>query len=427
MNKEMRYEAKNGLPVYTMYADGSHSFAISLFLKGGTISDSEGECGLCHLLEHLLIRNANYLMGGGLYPLLDRYGIELGASTYTEFVQISLVGSPKNLSIAIEVLKTLFMPISLPRAEFIAERDRVKSEIREVVDKSSLSSFTAECVWGDSSLSRPITGTAGDLSRYSVRRVEEYRHGLFTPENAFVYVTGNFSENDITELVDSVGRCRLYQSRIAENLAPVPNNFGKRGLSVHIKNADFTKVRFSFDYDTTSISIPECDLLYDTLLGGYASRLFVELSEKRGLCYDLVGSIERYRNVGVFSFSYEVRGKALYDSLEVVVDVLTQIKTHTLLPEGCMKAGYTDNCEMLLDDPRELGFTFAYDNHIMSESYSSLCERRQAYESVTPERLSRVAQTMFTTDNLTFSAKAKRKSTDEGRIREILMKLEGEN
>ena len=94
--------------------------------------------------------------------------------------------------------------------------------------------------------------------------------------------------------------------------------FGQRKENVHIKNADFTMLRFSFDIDMTDVSLAETDLIYDMLFSGYNSLFFIEMSEKRGLCYDISGYIEKYSNIGELSFSFEVRGGRLYDAVEMI-------------------------------------------------------------------------------------------------------------
>ena len=78
---------------------------------------------------------------------------------------------------------------------------------------------------------------------------------------------------------------------------------------------------------------------------------------------------------------------------------------------------------MLYDDFRELNFTFAYDNHIMGEGYSSIEDRIERYKSITPERIREVANEIFKLDNLTLCAKGSKKRIDSERILAILEKI----
>ena len=147
------------------------------------------------------------------------------------------------------------------------------------------------------------------------------------------------------------------------------------------------------------------------------------MSEKRGLFYDISGSTERYSNIGSLSFSFEVRAGSVYEATELLLSLLSQFKEEILPEEKMMKAGYVDNAGLLLDDPRELNFTFAYDNHILCEGYRTLDERAERYRAVTPERLRLAARELFKKENLTLTVKGKRKSIDTRRLEEIINKF----
>ena len=96
------------------------------------------------------------------------------------------------------------------------------------------------------------------------------------------------------------------------------------------------------------------------------------------------------------------------------------MKRPEVIEAECMKAGYVDNAEMLLDEPRELNFTFAYDNHIMNMGYASVEERRRCYESITAETLSRAAERIFRPDTLTVTVKGNKKRISTERIKSII-------
>ncbi len=420
---ENRIIAKNGIPIYSYLNPGSHGFFISLFLRSGSMYESERDNGITHFLEHIAIRNVNKIMGGELYSILDRHAIEFNASSYSEMVQFYLSGAKENVGVAIEIISKLLMPISLSSDEIEAERDRIKAEIREADEVGSLSTFTQKKVWEDTSLSRPITGTLGCVSKITRTRIEKYRYQSFTNDNLFVYVTGNVSESDIENLARKIGEYELSCGSAHDNLAPVPSNFGKRGGNVALKNADFTKVCYTFDLDMSRLSMPEIDLMYDTMLGGYSSKFFIEMSEKRGLFYDINGSVERYGNIGTLSFTYEVKEQSLLEATELTVQILKHFKNEILTESELFKASYVDNVMMLYDDNRELNFTFAYDNHILGLGYKSLEDRRMAYKSITPERFMSVANTIFTPDNLTLTLKGRHKKINLDDIKAIVCKL----
>ena len=423
MALERQRQAENGITVYDYLNSSLNSFYISLFVKAGSMYESARDNGITHFLEHAVIRNVNALMEGGLYAMLDECGIEFNASTYSEMVQFYVHGAKEKFQIGARIISMVLSPIILTPSDVRTECERIKAEIRENDERGSLSNFTAAIVHEGTSLSRPIIGTASGVSKISARRLEEYRRATFTQENLFVYVTGAYGDSELDSLVRLIGESEVLSSEPRENMAPVPPFFGKRDGRVQVKNGDFTMMRFTFDMDMSKISVPESDLIYDLLLGGYNSRFFIEMSEKRGLFYDISGSTERYSNIGSLTFSFEVRAGSVYEATELLLSLLSQFKEEILPEEKMMKAGYVDNAGLLLDDPRELNFTFAYDNHILCEGYRTLDERAERYRAVTPESLRLAARELFKKENLTLTVKGKRKSIDTARLEEIINKF----
>ena len=420
--KENLYKSPSGISIYTYKNPSLHGFFISLFVKAGALYEEGELSGITHFLEHAVIRSINTAEGGKLYSLLDRHGIEFNASIYSEMIQFYVSGGCDNFSVGADVISKTLAPLCLNRRELDLERRRIKAEIRESDDKTSLVSFTNKCVFEGTTLAGSILGSNKSIDKVTVSALEEYRKKVFSPENIFFYLTGSFTDEDVEYLAEKISAYSLSSSEKRDNIAPVPQKFGKRDANVAVKNSDFTMVRFSFDLDMKSFSSPALDLLYDMLLTGYNSRLFIELSENRGLFYDLGGSVERYSNIGTLSFGYELKEKDLEDAISLTFSILAELKNPEHASPDCMKAGYVDNALMLLDDARELNFTFAYDNHIMNMEFSSVEERRRAFAAVSADDISSLARKIFVPENLTVTVKGNKKKINAEKIREIAFK-----
>ena len=421
MYREQSRITKNGVTIYDYKNPHINSFYISLFIRAGSMHEEMS--GITHFLEHAAIRNVGAIMDGGLYATLDRHGREFNASTYSEMVQFYITGASANFDLAAEIIARILSPIVLSASEIKTERERIKAEIREGDDSTSLATFSGNIVHDGTTLARTITGTLGGVEKITKTRLEEYRRSVQTRENIFFYVTGNYEDNNLEKLSREIEKYSVGEGKKNENIAPVCRHFGKREPKVYIKNADFTMIRFSFDMDMSRMSIAESDLLYDLLLGGYNSRFFIEMSEKRGLFYDISGSSERYNNIGTLVFSFEVRGGSIYDAVETAVGLLREFKQAIPDESSMMKAGYVTNAGLLYDEPRELNFTCGYDNHIMNSGYSSVEERAEKYKAVTPERIREVAEIIFRPENLTLTLKGNKKKIDPSRLEEIIKKL----
>lgn len=423
MELERTFTTENGVKMHFYRNPDLHGFYISLFVKAGLLYEMDNEAGITHFLEHAVIRNINKLYGMKLYSELDKRGVEFNASTFSEMIQFYVSGASSEFRFGAEIISRVLDPIALTSDEIDKERKRIKAEIRESDDKTSLASFTSKNVFAGTSLSKSILGTNKSIDSVSVSKLEKYRRKNFTDGNMFFYLTGNFTDEDVKIFAKMIESKKFSHSDGFDNCAPVPKNFGKRPLDVYIKNADFSMARFTFDVDMTRFCAAELDLLYDILLSGYNSKLFVELSEKRGLCYDISGGTERYKNIGTFHFSFELKERDVYEAVEIAVNILIEMKNDLLADDECMKAGYVSNAYMLYDDFRELNFTFAYDNHILEEKYSSIDDRKSRYNAITPERIREVANEIFSVDNLTFTMKGKKKRIDKEKLLSKLKRL----
>ncbi len=421
---EKNYKTKNGVAVYSYKNSALHGFYISLFLRAGSMYESEEENGITHFLEHIAVRSLNAKHKGSLYRTLDSSGLEFNASTYNEMVQFYISGATASFKRAANIIAELLSPIELSKKDVDTERARVRAEIRESDERTSLSSFSNKIVFSDTPLARPIIGSGKTVVKFTAKKLEEYRKRAFTKENIFFYVTGNFNDCDIEALLLEIEKYPLLDGERMDNTAPLPKDFFRRDGRVHLKSADFTMARFCFDVDMSKVTMQETDLLYDVLLSGYSSDFFMEMSENRGLFYDLSGSVERYKNIGTFTFSYELVAKNLYDAIDMTVGILNSVKAIPKPTDRMMKAGYIDNANMLYDDIRELNFTFSYDNHIMGLGYKTVDDRAKAYASITPERLCEVARIVFKPENLTLTVKCDKKKTDAERLEKIIKKLD---
>ena len=157
---EKSYLTKNEIKIYGYKNPNLHGFFISLFLRAGSMYESERDNGITHFLEHIAIRNINKLTGGELYSLLDRQGIEFNASTYSEMVQFYTSGATEAFHTGAEIITKVLSPIILDKSEIDTERKRIKAEIREADDKNSLLVFSNGIVHAGTSLSRSITSAA---------------------------------------------------------------------------------------------------------------------------------------------------------------------------------------------------------------------------------------------------------------------------
>ena len=423
---ERKRTTDNGIDIYWYPNKHTHSFCLSLYSRTGVLYEEETESGITHFLEHVLFRNIQHLMGGQMYREIDRLGLYFNGATYKEFMQLYIIGSPRYFRQAADILLRAFAPLVLPGSVLETEKQRVKSEIREADEFKSLDYFAGTFVWKGTPLSRSILGSRGAVSRFSRQKTADYHRKSFSAENVFFYVTGNVSDAEIDDLARKIealpqagsaapdGRCLKRR-----NIAPVPEDFGRRGAQIHVKNSRSHVVQFSYDLNCEQYQGAELALLYDILFSGENSLLHQELSEKRGLIYSFSPALEKYSNIGRLCFTYEVSSRDFVPSIRIVEESLRLVgrnmdeRLSLVLPE------YTDNAYMVYDDNEAFNWQRAYESHIMADPSRSIEESREAFRRVSAARLSRMAEEIFRPENLVLSVKGDKRKIDEEELRRI--------
>ncbi len=414
----------NGIPVYFYENRALHGFCISLFVRAGAIYETEENEGTAHFLEHAAIRNLNVRHGGTLYEALDRLGMELNASTYREMILFSVSGSSGAFAEGASVIAELLSPLSLSKDDVDTERARIKAEIRESNEKDTLAYFSAKTLFAGTPLAHSVLGSNRSVDAVTARKLEAYRRFAMSEGNVFFVVTGNVSAEDAAILTAAISEKNICAGTRREARVKKPVTFGNRGGAVYVRNADYTVLRFQFDMDMEKLSVPATDMLYDVLFTGNSSLFFTELSEKRGLCYDITGSIDRYINIGSFSFTVEVKSRDAEEVIRRTVDLLCSVKRSLLSTEKMPYAPYVENAGLLADDMAETGFTFGYECRILGCPYRSLSDRSRAYAGVTPEDLKNAAKTIFTKANCSLFVKGDKKRLDPEKLSFLLAALE---
>ena len=423
--KEQCRITDSGITIYSYPNEHLHSFCIALYVKAGCLYESEEDNGITHLLEHLVFRNIDKLMGGQMYRILDRCGLSFNASTYKEFVQFIITGAPAYYDQAVDIMTKIFEPLSLSTEQIEVEKQRVKAEIREKEYEKSLDCFTEQIIWKDTCLTRDIAGKIKLLNKMGRRRLQEADRNLFGTNNLFFYLTGKVDDTDIEKLEQALAPIDWLSpgQTVHTNTAPVPAEFFHRTGKVEIKNSEYCYIRFSFDVDVSKYENAELALLYDILVSGDSCVVYQELSEKNGLIYSFDARFEQYKNIGNLHFSYEVRSANLQESVHIIIEKLHNLKGEMEERLPYVLAPYVDNAYIMYDDVDDFNWCFAYENHILECGYASIEDRKSAYRNVTPERLSQVADEILRKENLVVTLKGQKKKVNLEELEMLIAEL----
>lgn len=411
----------NGVAVHSYKNANIGSFAISLFIRAGTMYEGADENGFTHFFEHVVFRNINACMNGELYETLDLSGLYFNAATYVNYIEFTISGSKRRFERAAEIICRVLSPLKISAKDIAPEKKRIKAEIRE--NDEAERQFFDSIAYEGSPLERSITGKCPDVDRFGIKKLKAEIKKLLTKENMFFYVGGNFDDCGIDRLVKEIEKYTVFSGTKLENLAPLPKDFGSRGCRVAVKNAPSTTVKLSFDVESKGRSLSELFCLGDALFSGESCPMYRELSENSGLIYSYDDSVVCYGNFSVLSVTYEVRADKLFKSLEAVLRIFADAKASLGSRLRYVLPAYTDNIYTTLDDAESIVSDFGYYNHILDCGYDTIETRRKEFESVSPEALTSLANETFTPDRAVIAVKGNKEKIDAERIRKLCYEI----
>jgi predicted Zn-dependent peptidase len=275
----------NGLTVITEHLPHVESVAYELSIPGGVIYDAEGALGESLILGELTSRGAGTRDVRELSDAFDNAGIRHGE--YAGSDRFVYRGSllPHVLGTALELVADMVLRPTFPEEELEPIQSLLLQDIRSIPDSPSrqvMVELTARYL--ESPHGRPSTGTEEGISKATIESLKALWNRLFRPSRAVLSVAGACSHGDVIALAE-----RLFGAW--SGIGPSEPQFKPvKKPTVHHIESDSAQHQIALIFKSVKFGAPgyyEAKVANGILSGGMFGRLFIEVREKRGLCYSV--------------------------------------------------------------------------------------------------------------------------------------------
>jgi zinc protease len=172
---------------------------------------------------------------------------------------------------------------------------------------------------------RPIQGTIESVSKISVDDLRTYVRRMLARSNLKIAAVGDIDAAQITLLVD-----RTFGSLPAQSdLVPVAD-MEPRGLGTS-ETIELKVPQTVITFGGIGLKRADSDFIPAFVLnhilggGGFESRLFREVREKRGLAYSVYSYLAPYEHTGLFLGGVSTRNDRAAETLEIIVAEIKRI------------------------------------------------------------------------------------------------------
>ncbi|GAC1332386.1 MAG: pitrilysin family protein [Candidatus Dormibacteria bacterium] len=411
----------SGARLITAPMPARQSVSVALMFGVGSRHETPEMAGISHFLEHMVFK------GSDLYPgskevaeAIEGIGGELNAATDKEATMFWARVPGDRLNEAVSVLCDMLLNPLMKEEEVDREREVIIEELRMYRDSPGDHVHTVfeEMIWPNHPLGVDIAGTEENLPDVTGTRMREYLRDHYNAKNLVAVIAGNVDHDAAIKAVEPfMAGWRGGQRSTFAAAVPLAGGTNVQLISRPTEQVNIVLGTRCIDYfhpDRYALDV------MNTVLGeGMSSRLFLEVRERHGLCYDVhswAGKMADTGSAGVYIGTDPSRAE---EALKAVMDQLHRIAEETVGPGELEKArAYLKGRMVLRLESTGAVSTWLGGQELLTNKIIPMEETLAGLDAVTAEDVTRLARETFATQPIQLAAIGPIK--DEARLAELI-------
>ncbi len=295
--------------------------------KGGSTQDPAGKEGLANLMTGLFDEGAGDLPSDAYQERLDNIGAEMSFSETQDDINGSMRMLSDNRDAAFDLLA---LAINKPRFDQ-GPVDRIRQQIIANIKASERDPSTiaaqkfSEALYGNHPYARREQGTEQTLQSVTRDDLLSFHKKVFARDNLTIGVVGAITPEELGPLLDKV----FGNLPEKADLTPVPEAKLALGATTSI-NYPLPQTSLALVYPGVARQDPDffaAHLMNQVLGGGFTSRLYTEVREKRGLAYSVSSSLVNRDHAEALMISTATRPDQAQETLKIIRDQVKRMAT----------------------------------------------------------------------------------------------------
>jgi len=309
-----------GITAWLVEDHGNPILSLDLAFVGGAVLDPEGQEGLAHLVSGLIDEGAGELDSQAFQATLQNLSIRLSFDAGLETFRGSLRTLTENRQMAFDLLRLALIE---PRFdEEPVERIRSQIQVRLAQDSENPNVIAGralrELMFPGHPYSRPVNGTPESIQAIGVDDMRRFVSERFARDALRVAVVGDVTAEELGPLLDHAFLGLPAAAAPFDLPEVVPQAKGE----VLVIERDLPQSVMAFAHGGLMRDDPDFYAAYVANRifggGGFTSRLYAEVREKRGLAYSVFSYLNPLEHSALVRGGVATANARAGESLEVI-------------------------------------------------------------------------------------------------------------
>ncbi|MGH2507394.1 MAG: M16 family metallopeptidase, partial [Ktedonobacteraceae bacterium] len=315
----------NGIEMIGQAMPSLSSITFGLQFNAAVINEPADKAGLAHLFEYMLFQGTKEKDARALNEAFESLGARKGASTGLETAQVWAQIVHTKFDETLALISELLLTSSFPKDELEQMRNIILQEIRRRDDEpmSRIFELVRTNFYQGTALARPLLGThesVSSLLRYDLRQFWQAR---YQPNNMLFAIAGKFDWEHVVARVEALFGGWQGQA------TPSPEQILTPVRHIALEHQEGKQEHLALMVPFPNYTDPDyypALVLSEVLGGNMASRLFVEVREKRGLVYTVSAGQATNKNIGALRIYAGTKPEQAQECLQVIVNELRKLE-----------------------------------------------------------------------------------------------------
>ncbi|MBU0682705.1 MAG: pitrilysin family protein [Candidatus Omnitrophota bacterium] len=333
------YKTKNGLKVLASRMPHMSSISLGIWIGVGGRYESKKQSGISHLVEHMLFKGTYLRTAKELKEAIEGVGGAFNGFTSDEVTCYMVKVPSEYVELGVDILSDMVLNAKFEQEDLLKEKYVVCEEIKMYRDQPSehVVDVLNEIMWPNNALGRPLTGTSETVKKLTMDDLKKFKETYYHPANIAVVAAGNVNVKKFFNYVSAKFEKIQKKQNFSFESPKIRQN--KVNFKVCRENIKQTHIAMGFHAEDRTEREKFAIKLMNIIFGGnMSSRLFEELREKYGLCYDISSSYKRHSDKGEIHIHAGVDSKKAVRSVIAILDEIKRIRDLGVTEEELQRA-----------------------------------------------------------------------------------------